>query len=1781
MNDALATGTYDILRNRLRDAATDLRGRFEQLNAARSEVFGNIETRLKGTAHVTTDHNCTPRDLLPLGDRLLLGYNVQFGLRTDIEVEDVFALYRLQDDIAHTLNLKELFDERSRRDFSELYRYYKNTSFLRFHTRGPNVYFVFQVGRSLSDIKAFKWIMEGSHLRYVDNRSEHEVRPPDQHAFTWKRTTREQHRSGLHPHISIEELLFVECVGGDLTIKIEDNTQDGSGVYSEPVDHGDQTLDDAEIHYCVLGQLILLKIRPYQEKVFRHLVFCRKQSKAIRLDAIEHACLLLPQDHGIIFPNGFVLQTGEYKLFDHGWNHLSVDRTIPAPNGEDFLYIFTDTASGTYLHLRYNVIRQSVDTPLVCHGQAVFDDGQMITFRTQEHPQKHHALQIWQTPFVGPNYKVDVATDSMLYKIGNRELVRCMAECQELLGLVDKEDSYDGLYVDLAKRATDILDSYHWIEREETFSLHGPLGKIRDTANAAIEEFEKVIRVRRETELASIAVRSASEELLKAIQRSSLESVEQFVGMLAGLREQRGHAIGLREMRYVDDQLVESIETELTEAAQRLGQRCVQFLLAPASLEPYQKRINVASGCIPNIKTGAEGRTLQTELSVIGTDLELLIETISQLKIDDLTQRTAIVDRTGNLLAELNRVRSSLNARLRDLLSGEMEADFGSQTKLLDQAAAGALETADTPERVDEALTRLMLQMEELEGRFAEFDHLVLRLTEKRESLYEAFESRRMQLVEARSRRADSLVSAADRILQGIASRALRLSDADALRGYLAADAMVDKVRQLASQLQELGDTVRMDDVLSRLKAIGDDSLRQLRDRKDLYAGGDDLIRLGKHQFSVNRQPIELTTIVRQGNIQLHLTGTQFFQPLVDAALEDARDLWEQLLPSETQEIYRAEHLAFLYFTQLVGGWLDISADQFLSAQVEQRVQWLREFMQQRHDEGYSRGVHDHDAAALVTELARMERGLGLLRFSPQIRGLAYYAWYHLVPTEEVQKVEKWIRSLMSITHVLPLTRPSHGYTTTIQELLQQYSSELFSLEAPAPPGTRSKPQDNPTGSLAAGIEKAAEYLFERFRWLSLREPGLHGNFPRITIASPRAVAAKQHLNEHLPQAERAKLETALAEVAGQPKHAWSLAVDTVDGYLRSLQVESQTELDPIEDYRYELAAMLLAVALDSRESQFVTGPGTEPAVELSGMVGDHPRLRGGKLTLHYHQFIQRLSDYQQRSVPRFQALRETKHRLLIQAEKELRSSEFKARVLTSFVRNKLIDEVYLPLIGDNLAKQLGAAGDNKRSDRMGMLLLISPPGYGKTTLMEYVANRLGLVFVKVNGPALGHQITSLDPAEATNASAREEVNRINLALEMGDNVMLYLDDIQHCNPELLQKFIPLCDATRRIEGVWKGSSKTYDLRGRKVAVVMAGNPYTESGDRFQLPDMLANRADVYNLGEIIGDSQDAFELSYIENCLASNATLQPLARASSRDQLALIRAAQRGSTAGLELEANLAADQLSEMVQVLTKLLKVRDVVLNVNRAYIRSAAQADAYRTEPPFKLQGSYRNMGRIAERVVPLMNDAELQTLISSNYEQDAQTLTRDGEANLLKFKEIMGLLTVEEASRWQNIKYAFVESVRMQGIEGDDATAQVLRTMVGLRDGLESIRRTLAQAIASDRQEQSLQALHESASRIASGLLTLGQQLSETIHSGSQRIESSAKQVPDQKVLVQHSVPRVMTDLIESQFQLLYDGLRPVLEASAGSKNQLDGLRKSIEACLERYQALQEEIKKSK
>ncbi|HST60723.1 MAG TPA: ATP-binding protein, partial [Longimicrobium sp.] len=402
-----------------------------------------------------------------------------------------------------------------------------------------------------------------------------------------------------------------------------------------------------------------------------------------------------------------------------------------------------------------------------------------------------------------------------------------------------------------------------------------------------------------------------------------------------------------------------------------------------------------------------------------------------------------------------------------------------------------------------------------------------------------------------------------------------------------------------------------------------------------------------------------------------------------------------------------------------------------------------------------------------------------------------------------------------------------------------------------------------------------------------------------------------------------------------------------------------------------------------------------------------------------------------------------------------LRLPELKARPLTSFVRNRLINDIYLPIIGDNLAKQMGTVGEGKRSDLMGLLMMISPPGYGKTTLMEYVAHSLGLVFVKINGPALGHEVRSLDPVQAPDSTSRQELEKLGLALEMGNNVMLYVDDIQHTHPEFLQKFISLCDGTRRIEGVWRGRTKTYDLRGKKFCVVMAGNPYTESGEVFRIPDMLANRADIYNLGDVLGGMEDSFTLSYIENSLTSNPVLAPLATRDLADLYVFADRAKGRDVSTNGLSHAYGAAEINEIVGTLQRIMQVRDVVYRVNQQYIASAAQADKYRTEPAFKLQGSYRNMNKLAEKISPVMNDAELQQLVSDHYLGEAQLLTMGAEENLLKLKELRGVLTPEEAARWEQIKRDFLRSKAMGGDDADMG-GRVVAQLADIAGGLQAL-----------------------------------------------------------------------------------------------------------------------------
>ncbi|WP_338894633.1 DNA repair ATPase [Streptomyces sp. TG1A-60] len=1578
--EAFDAGTYEVLRDRLTAQAAELARRAEALNVRRTEEFGSTRLELTSTARLRTEHNCVPRDIVSVGDVLLFGHNVFLGLTPETTVGDVFALHdrdlnRLPDDAVPGL----LDDPAFVREFTALYRYYRQAHLLQLRRVDGKVLAVFRTGEKADDIRVLRWALtDDGRAAFLDARGDRDHVFPPSHDFAWTGTTREDHVLGRHPHVSIEGEVFVETVGGTLTVKVEDNTETGEGIYAEPVGEALQSLADADIAYARVGALILLDVLPYKEDVHRYLVFNTLTRTVVRLDGIGQACRRLPEDQGIVFPGGYCLATGTYKTFDGmDTDGLEFERAVRSPNGEDVLFAFHARVEGRSLLLPYNMIRKEVATPLSCHGWALFDDGTFMVLRADsDEPQRVHPLQLWSSPFVSDTYAAarPVGTGP-LARVGNADLVRGISDCLSITRAVTETTPTSEVYEALAAACVRAADSYHWLNEPELGALREPLTQVRVTAEQVLAEFETVQTLTRQAAhaLGEAAARVAT--VVRQLRGEAPRGAAAWVAGLTELRHTQGHLLTLKDMRYADTARIDELAADVEADLAGFGQRAVAHLAREDAFADHEADVGQLVAEAEAIAVVAEAAPLAARLGDLTDQLRTVTEVVAGLDIGDATVRTSVLERIAEVMGGVNRARATLDGRRRELHEREGRAEFAAELALLGQAITGALAACDSPEACDEQLARMLVGVENLESRFAEYDDFLAELADKRDEIHETFSARKQTLADARARRAERLTDSAIRVLRTMSRRATTLADTDAVATYFTSDPMPAKVRRIVGELRELGDRVRAEELDGRLKSARQEALRALRDRTDLYADDGRALRLGTHRFAVNTQPLDLTLVPHGEGLAFALTGTDYRSPVTDPDFAATRPYWDRPLPSESPRVYRAEHLA--------ARLLDEHGPAAL-AEADDLPALVRQAAEAAYDEGYERGVHDHDATLILTALLRLHEGAGPLRHEPAARAAAHLFWAHGTTTEER---DSWTRRAVSLARA----RDTFGLAPAIADLVAELAE-------------------------AIGTEATAAYLFEE---LTTGPDGF------VVSAGTRTL-----LDKFRHAVGTSAYDDDLAALA-----ALAARKQLVEAWLTSYTTATGTDLTPGD--LAEAVAAELCPGLDRYESDAAL---TET---VEGMLGAHPRIGGRTLTVRVDELLARTREFRAHEAPAHRAYQRRRTALVAAERTRLRLDEYRPRIMSAFVRNRLIDEVYLPLIGDNLARQLGTTGAAKRTDTGGLLLLISPPGYGKTTLMEYVADRLGMVLVKVNGPALGHAVTSLDPAEAPNATARQEIEKINFALEAGNNALLYLDDIQHTSPELLQKFIPLCDATRRIEGVRDGEPRTYDLRGKRFAVCMAGNPYTESGSLFRVPDMLANRADVWNLGEVLTGKDDAFALSFVENSLTANPVLAPLAERDRSDLDLLIRLAEGDPTARADrLTHPYAPAELERIVAVLRHVLAARETVLAVNAAYIASAAQSDATRTEPPFQLQGSYRNMNKIAQRVQPVMNDAELAALIDDHYTAEAQTLTTGAEANLLRLAELRGTLTADQAGRWSELKAAYVRTQALGGLEDDQLTRAV-------------------------------------------------------------------------------------------------------------------------------------------
>ncbi|NBH09728.1 DNA repair ATPase, partial [Amycolatopsis sp. SID8362] len=546
----LDAGTYEVLRARLAAQAAELAKRADELNARRLEVFGGTQLALVGTERIRTANNCVPRDIVAVGGRMLFGYNVFIGLKPETAVDDVFSLQRFShdeeafrfDDVSAGELPELLRDEQFGRDFGELYRYYRQARLLQLRRLEGKLLAVFQIGPRTEDIRVLRWaVAADGAVSYLDNRGERDHVFPPSHDFEWVETTREHHVLGRHPHISIEDEVFVETVGGTLTIKVENNTETGEGVYAEPVDEPLQSLADAEVSYARIGPLILLRMLPYKETEYRYLVFNTRTRDVARLDGIGQACQRLPEDHGIIFPGGYYLDTGAGKTFDTTVDGLEFERVIRSPNGEDVLYVFHARAEGRSLLLPYNVIRKEVATPIPCHGYSLFDDGTMILFRAlSDEPSRVHPMQVWRTPFQSDTYAAaQPAGTGPLERVGNADLVRGISDCLSITRMAGEMAPSAAVFEALIAACARVFDHYHWLGEAELGDLRTPLTDVRVTAEQVLDEFETVTSL---TAQAAEAVDSAAADtasLVRRVRGEALNAADAWVRRLAELHRAR------------------------------------------------------------------------------------------------------------------------------------------------------------------------------------------------------------------------------------------------------------------------------------------------------------------------------------------------------------------------------------------------------------------------------------------------------------------------------------------------------------------------------------------------------------------------------------------------------------------------------------------------------------------------------------------------------------------------------------------------------------------------------------------------------------------------------------------------------------------------------------------------------------------------------------------------------------------------------------------------------------------------------------------------------------------------------------------------------------------------------------------------------------------------------------------------------------------------------------------------------------------------------------------
>lgn len=1582
--------SLEVIKRRIKEKTAALKESVDLLNTERNAEFKSSDLTIIKTINVNTAVSANPVDMVKLGNEMILGFNVPKSASAPLTVEDVFSAYNVNQDSDASLSESSLrssvlYSDKFAEDVNKLFKFYNHAEFMQFIRKETRLYVSFKVGERSNDLKVFAWdINKDGSLTY---RSEYSgtslFADVSELGFKWKELDRKSFVSGKYPLVNIKDTVYVSNTNGAIRIKNKSDTDsiDGNVLLKSEVSDSRQTLENGVFSYHQVGSLFLIKVQPYKEKS-KYFIYDNITENAIEADGLSFAGVPLPEDNGILFSNGFYLKDGSYKVYDNVDKSAYHLKTLTSPNGEDYLYVLYSALKNAYYLYQYNIVTKAVAAPMIANGYSLLDNGVLVLSKKESDREAStiHALQVWSTTFYSDRFYNSLTknqSETRVSKIGNTDLVKAIGDLNTIISFVSNKEISVPVYETVISMVDAANDKYHWFKEFSNLNFQQKLKDVKETALMVVQEFKKVEELKAFSATKLAAAEKKMNELNNATYVKN-DDLSHLMALIVNINGYMGELSALKNERYIDQDKIKQLQEKSNERRSFVNNKIVDLLGQDQTYKDLEKSIEDTRKAIEKEHKYKDVKNINDNINILTEQLSVINQEIGSLEFEDTTLLSNILEKVASIFAKLNQVKSVGKQKEKDLAFNEAKVEFASHSKLLEQSFKNSLNNAHNIELTDAEYANILSVLEGMEARFAEFDtqEFVDAIEKQRESIQTAFETHRQQLQSTLQKKVDNHAKAIEVSLKSISSKASKINDLKSLSSFFLTDGMVLRTRKLIKEISDLGDVSKSEDFATKLNNVETALIKKVRDDQDIFEDNGAVLKLGSHRFAVNKQAFEIVLVRKNDELFTHIQGTEFYRKVSTENLQkELYTYWDYELVSESKALYRGEYLAYSILEDAKysrNGIDDILIKEIIdkgtrNGKIYSVLNLVQDYSGNLYKEGYIKGIHDEDAAQILSAVYHEKQQVQEFNFLSKDRLNAY-----LMKTCSVD--EKIIKNISNGLGLLERIKSKTILNKAVNELKDDLNTEKdFNTES----------LDylvNHIGKSGTTSVQVVEFYSKVLKDISLFIDDM---------------VSRLSENENLGFDEKC------------------IIIDDLRSILESYCETENLSTALVEETLIYIIQKIVFGKVEERDVKYI--------INVKGLFGDHDKIKEGQIELTIEDFMLRNAYHRDVVMPIYEGVDKFKRQSLQHEKERINLSDFSAKPLSSFIKNKLISESYFPKIGANLAKQIGETGSKRKSDTMGMLLLISPPGYGKTTLIEYIVNKLGMVFVKVNCPSIGHEVTSLDPEQAPNLTARKEIEKINLAFEMSSNVFLYLDDIQHTNSEFLQKFISFCDGTRTIDGVWEGQSKTYNLRNKRIAIAMAGNPYTESGEVFKIPDMLANRADTYNLGEILSDDREVFELSYIENAIVSNPVTAPLANRSMNDIYRIIRMAEGIEVDTTEMEHQYSPTELTEMVKVVKMMKMIQKVVLKVNQQYIASASQNNEYRNEPPFKLQGSYRNMAKITERLVPVMDDNEVKNLIMDHYQAESQTLTSSNEENLLKFKEITGTLNDTDAQRWEELK----------------------------------------------------------------------------------------------------------------------------------------------------------------